>query len=479
MSSGNGDGKFAVDPTSGAISVLGSLDYDILQTYSLTVKAADGGSPSKTVTAVVTITVTAVSDEKPTCTTNSFFESITEPGVQNTQAPANEFAPVFPVDITVNLNEDTAVGSDIATHVATDGDSNDTPDGVLTIDPTTGKISLASPFDYEAAQSFVITILATDGGSTPLSGSATVTVTVQDDNDVAPTCSQLLFLLTVPENSVGITITDVNEASPVFNPSSYTNSIAEDAILGASVVTVTATDADTADKVVYSIISGNNDNKFAIDSNTGIIRVAGELNADLSTTMTYTLVVKANEVTTTNSATASVTITVSDVNDNTPKFAQDIYYVAVDEDRTAVGIVTALDSDRGADGEITYTIISGNGDGKFAVDPTSGAISVLGSLDYDIVQTYSLTVRAADGGSPSKTVTAVVTITVTGVSDEKPTCTTHAFFESITEPGVTTAQPYVQLACSDADGETLSYSLASNTGATFAISNTGSITLSS
>ncbi|KAH3880445.1 hypothetical protein DPMN_004359 [Dreissena polymorpha] len=46
--------------------------------------------------------------------------------------PANEFAPVFPADITVNFNEDTAVGSDIATPVATDGDSNDTPDGVLT-----------------------------------------------------------------------------------------------------------------------------------------------------------------------------------------------------------------------------------------------------------------------------------------------------------------------------------------------------------
>ncbi|KAH3880440.1 hypothetical protein DPMN_004354 [Dreissena polymorpha] len=133
--------------------------------------------------------------------------------------------------------------------------------------------------------------------------------------------------------SVGITITDVNEASPVFNPSSYTNSIAEDTTLGSSVITVTATDADTADKFVYSIISGNNDNKFAIDSDTGLISVAGELDAESTTT--YTLVVKANEVATTNSATASVTITVSDVNDNTPKFAQDIYYVAVDEDRTA------------------------------------------------------------------------------------------------------------------------------------------------
>ena len=74
---------FAVDPTSGAISVLDSLDYETVQTYALTVKAADGGSPSKTVTAVVTINVTAVSDEK--CTTHSFSESITEPGVLNSQ----------------------------------------------------------------------------------------------------------------------------------------------------------------------------------------------------------------------------------------------------------------------------------------------------------------------------------------------------------------------------------------------------------
>ena len=81
---GNGDGKFALDPTSGAISVLGSLDYETLTTYPLTVKAADGGSPSKFVNAKVTITVTNVSDEKPKCMTNSFFEYITEPGVLTT-----------------------------------------------------------------------------------------------------------------------------------------------------------------------------------------------------------------------------------------------------------------------------------------------------------------------------------------------------------------------------------------------------------
>ncbi|XP_052268409.1 protocadherin Fat 1-like [Dreissena polymorpha] len=386
--------------------------------------------------------------------------------------------------------------------------------------------------------------------------------------------------------SVGITITDVNEAPPVFNPTSYTKSIAEDATLGASVTIVTATDADTADKVVFSIISGNNDNKFAIDSNTGLLIVAGGLDADITTT--YNLVVKATDAAAVRSATASVTITVTNVNDNTPKYAQNIYYVTINEDKTAgalltltatdvdpstsftytleasstpatyttyfgfdsttrnqlnllasidldtsgvqsfytlvvmvtddgsparsstssvlvsvnsvnehtptlggdtftiaesanhgaqVGILTALDSDLGVDGEKTYTILSGNGNGKFALDPISGAISVLGSLDYETLTSYSLNVKVADGGTPTKTVTAAVTINVSAVSDEKPKCTTNSFFESITEPGVLTSQTYVQLACTDADGQTLSYSLTGNTGPTFAISSNGSITL--
>ncbi|KAH3880447.1 hypothetical protein DPMN_004361 [Dreissena polymorpha] len=56
--------------------------------------------------------------------------------------PTNEFTPVFPADITVNVDEDTAVGSDIATHVATDGDSSDSPDGVITHSIQSGSLTV-------------------------------------------------------------------------------------------------------------------------------------------------------------------------------------------------------------------------------------------------------------------------------------------------------------------------------------------------
>ncbi|KAH3880457.1 hypothetical protein DPMN_004371, partial [Dreissena polymorpha] len=539
--SGNCDGRmFAVDPTSGAISVLDSLDYETVQTYALTVKAADGGSPSKTVTAVVTINVTAVSDEK--CTTHSFSESITEPGVLNSQTyvqlvcsdadgatlsyvltgntgeifainsagsitlaaaldfdgavrlfnmsvtvtdssnnyviipvfieikPYNEFTPVFPANKIVTFSEDEVVGIDIATHVATDGDSSDTPDGVITysiqsvtngglnhfiIDPTTAKIILAKPLDYETAQAYVITVSARDGGLPSRSATALVTVNVNNVNDNTPKFAQNMYYVTINEDKTAGVL-----------------------------LTLTATDADAGTLFTYTLEASSTPatytSYFRFDTTTrNQLNLLAPIDLDTSGVQSlYTLVVMVTDNgSPARSSTSSVLVSVNSVNEHTPTLGAVTFTIAESAIHGAqVGILNALDSDRGADGEITYTIIAGTGIGKFAVDPKTGAIVVLGSIDYDLLRTWWLTVRAADGGSPSKFVNAQVTITVTNVSDEKPKCMTNSFFEYITEPGVLTTT-YVSLACSDADGETLSYSLSNNPGPTFAISSTGRITL--
>ena len=56
-----------------------------------------------------------------------------------------------------------------------------------------------------------------------------------------------------------------------------------------------------------------------------------------------------------------------------------------------VGSVSAADPD---DGEIIYSIDSGNGDGKFSIDSSTGQITVAGILDYDTTPSYTLTVQA-------------------------------------------------------------------------------------
>lgn len=82
---------------------------------------------------------------------------------------------------------------------------------------------------------------------------------------------------------------------------------------------------------------------------------------------------------------------------------------------------------------------AGNSAGRFAIDPTTGALTVAAALDYETAIQYILTVQATDGGSPTQTGSATVTVDVNDVSDERPTCTTNAYSITINEPGVITS----------------------------------------
>lgn len=77
---GNNDGKFTIDSATGAISLAQTLDFETTQQYVLTVVATDGGGIGRTDTATVTVDVNDISDEVPTCTSNSYVVSVDEPG---------------------------------------------------------------------------------------------------------------------------------------------------------------------------------------------------------------------------------------------------------------------------------------------------------------------------------------------------------------------------------------------------------------
>ena len=94
-----------------------------------------------------------------------------------------------------------------------------------------------------------------------------------------------------------------------------------------------------------------------------------------------------------------------------PVFASSTYSFTVAENASAfdaVGQVSAVDPDGGI---VTYSIVAGNGEGKFNITHNDGLIVVRGSLDHDTTSSYTLTVRATD--SSGATSTAVVNISVT------------------------------------------------------------------
>ena len=105
-----------------------------------------------------------------------------------------------------------------------------------------------------------------------------------------------------------------------------------------------------------------------------------------------------------------VSFTVTQAN-RAPAFGSATYSFSIAEDAATganVGALSATDADN--DG-ITYSIEAGNGDGKFAIDGSTGAITTAGALDHETTPSYTLTVQADDGEGGTDTATVNVTVT--------------------------------------------------------------------
>ena len=192
--------------------------------------------------------------------------------------------------------------------------------------------------------------------------------------------------------------------TPSFGKASYAFSVAENSAGGTSVGSVSATDPNS-DALTYSITGGNTGAAFAIGGSTGAVTVKGSL--DHESMSSYTLTVEASDGT--NKATATVTVTVTNVNE-TPSFGSSNYSFSV-ADRARVGTSVGSVSATDADGDtLTYSITGGNTGNAFAINGSTGVITVAGSVSQSN-PFYALTVQASDGkgGTASATVTIIVT----------------------------------------------------------------------
>ena len=126
-----------------------------------------------------------------------------------------------------------------------------------------------------------------------------------------------------------------------------------------------------------------------------------------------------------------------------PAFDPDSYSFEVREDGAVdhvVGTVLATDADEGD--TVSYSITSGNGDGKFTLGSGTGEIAVAGGLDYEMVSSYTLTVEASDGNGGTDT--ATVAVAVTDVAEDPP--------PAPSDVGVTLAGGTFTITWTDLDG---------------------------
>ncbi|KAM4614473.1 cadherin-11 [Discoglossus pictus] len=211
-----------------------------------------------------------------------------------------------------------------------------------------------------------------------------------------------------PPSEFIVKVQDINDNPPEFLQDNYPANVPEMSSVGTSVIQVTASDADdptygNSAKLVYSILEGQP--YFSVEAQTGIIRTALP-NMDREAKEEYHVVIQAKDMGGHMgglSGTTKVTITLTDVNDNPPKFPQSAYPMSVSEAAVPgeeVGRLKAKDLDIGENGLIKYRIIDGDGAEVFEITTDyhtqEGVVKLKKVVDYETKKFYSMKVEASN-----------------------------------------------------------------------------------
>lgn len=168
-------------------------------------------------------------------------------------------------------------------------------------------------------------------------------------------------------------------------------------------VSATDIDEDANGRVRYSIASGDENRDFSISEDTGIVRVAKNLNFERKAR--YVLTIRAEDCAEDDVRfdTAELSISIQDINDNPPTFLDSPYLAYVMENVIPpnggyVITIHAYDADSPPfNNQVRYFIKEGDAD-LFKINASSGQISLLRTLDREVQDEYTLALVAMDTG---------------------------------------------------------------------------------
>ncbi|KAG7462693.1 hypothetical protein MATL_G00187450 [Megalops atlanticus] len=374
------------DPSTGKIIANRTVDFEQVQWLNFTVRAQDQGSPPRAAELPVFLRIVDVNDNNPI---------FTQPSYQK---------PVF---------EDVALGTVILRVSATDADSGlfavieyslVDGEGKFGITPSTGDIYILSPLDREVKDHYTLTAVARDNPG----GSA---------NNRRENSVQVL-----------VTVLDVNDFRPQFSQRVFSTSVFENEPSGTSVITLTATDLDEGENglLTYSL-QGPGSEAFSLDPDTGLVRSLRLLQSFERFNLTVVATDKGRPPLW---GTASLRITVIDVNDNRPVFVRPangtiMHILEEQPPGLVVYEVFATDGDEGVNGEVRYAFLqtgAGNRDWEnFHIDALTGVITTAVRLDREKQALYSLIVVAYDLGQPVPyETTQPLQVALSDIDDNEP-----------------------------------------------------------
>ncbi|XP_053285311.1 protocadherin gamma-A2-like [Pleuronectes platessa] len=361
------------------------LDREKQEQISLVLTAVDGGEPQMSGTMMIVITVLDANDNAPVFTQSTYKATVTE---------------------------NSPKGTVVATVTATDADQGsnakilysitNTLENIrkmFEINPTNGEVSIIANIDFEKSRHFQINLLASDDGG--LTDSCKLIVDIQD----------------------------VNDNKPEINIMSKSTVISEDAKLNTVVTMINIEDKDSGENgKVQCLISESI--PFILKSSTNdFYSLVTDSELDRERSSEYNITVScSDEGVPSLSSSVTLTLQISDVNDNAPVFERSSYEAYIVENNTpglSVFTVKARDADWNQNARVSYILEDSSVNGVpvssyVSVSADSGVIHAVRTFDYEQIKDFQFRVKAQDGGSPPLSSNVTVTILIQDQNDNPP-----------------------------------------------------------
>ncbi|XP_053179598.1 protocadherin gamma-A4-like [Scomber japonicus] len=360
------------------------LDREDKHEIMLLLTAFDGGSPQRSGTVVIHVTVLDANDNVPVFSQTVYKASL----------PEN--CPLDTVVLTVSATDaDEGVNSEVTYGFDHVSDKNQ----IFSLSPKTGEVKVAGPIDYEKESSYEMQISAKDGLG--LASYATLI----------------------------IEITDMNDNAPVIHLKSLTNPIPENVSPGTEVGIINVQDRDSENnkQVRCSIQQGAPFKLVPSIKNYYSLVTTGQLDreqvSDYNITITAT-----DEGSPPLSSSKTVQLSLADINDNPPVFEEQSYSAYVSENNkpgSTLCSVTARDPDWRQNGTVIYSLLAGEVNGSpvssyVSVNGDTGVIHAVRSFDYEQFRSFKVHVMARDNGSPPLSSNVTVSVFISDMNDNSP-----------------------------------------------------------
>ncbi|XP_038848503.1 protocadherin alpha-7-like [Salvelinus namaycush] len=366
-----------------------AIDREQNAMYSFILTAIDGGNPPRSGTLNVTVTILDTNDNRPICGKDLY---------------------------TVTIQENAPIGTPVLTIKATDTDEGQNGEieyalgrnikrkvhDTFHLNSLTGEIRVIGPVDFEENEFYKLTVQASDKGQPPLSVDCRVV----------------------------ITITDVNDNKPEIGVTSLSNMISEDSKPGTVISLISLTDKDSGNngKVLLKISENIPfELKPSFKENVYSFVTKGRLNRELFSH--YDVTITATDFGQPPLSTSkTLSVQISDVNDNSPEFTQnplELYLVENNAPGRAIFSVSASDKDLNENAAISYHIVRGEGTQNdmasfLNINSENGHISALKSFDFEILKTFQFQVVATDSGTPPLSSNVTVNVYILDQNDNAP-----------------------------------------------------------